>query len=151
MSLPTMQSLFFHPPLKTLYMRHSALLFLAFSWDQPVVSSHCKLASAQERFLGLCVFRWNTLTCSAVFVCRGRSRGAGHAQRASWHLPNTIWILNAGRYIPVAVDVVLSLSLSLHRLATYGPQINDGYWTHPSFQCGHSTLHLLHISSLHWS
>lgn len=46
---------------KTVYMRHSALLFLAFSWDQFIVFSHCKLASAQECFMGLYMFRWNTV------------------------------------------------------------------------------------------
>lgn len=130
-------------------MRHLALLFLAFSWDQPVMSSRWKLASAQECFMGLCMFRWNMLQCVLlclcvwVGVCWGRRRGAGHSQRGSWRLPNTTWILNSGRYVHMAVDIVLSLGLTLHRLATYRLPINDGYWTPPSFLCCHSTLHLL--------
>lgn len=151
MSLSTMQSLFFHPPLKTLYMRHLALLFLAFSWDQPVVSSHCKLASAQERFMGLCVFRWNMLMCSAVFVCRGRRRGAGHSQRASWHLPNTIWILNAGGYAPVAVDIVLSLSFCIGWQPTDYRLMMDTEHIPPSSAVIQPCTCLLHISSPHWS
>lgn len=142
---------------KTLYMRHLGLFFLTFSWGQSVVSSHCKLAPAQECSMGLCMFRWNILQCALlclcvwVSVCQGRKRGAGHSERASWHLPNTIWILNAGRYANVAVDTALSLSLTLHRLATCRLQINDGYWI-PLYcvviQC---CTCLLYISSLHWS
>lgn len=129
-------------------MRYSALLFLAFSWDQSVVSNHCKLASAQECFMGLYMFRWNMLLCAlprlcvCVSVCWGRRRGTGHSQRANCHFPNTMGILNAGSYVHMAVDIALSLSLTL--------KIADS-WNRrpPSSLCCHSCCTcLLHILSL---
>lgn len=120
-----------------LYMRHVALLFLAFSWDQSVASNHRKLASAQECFMGLCMFGWNMLLCAllclcvCVSVCWGRRRGAGHSQRASCHFPNTMRILNAGSYVHVAVDIALSLSLTLKMVDIWN-------WTPPSPLCCHS-------------
>lgn len=134
---------------KILYMRHLALLFLALGWNQSVVSSHWKLASAQECFMGPCMFRGNMFQCVRLClcvwlsVCWGRRRGAGHSQRASWHLPNTIWILNVGSRVHVAVDIDLSLSLTLYRLTTYRLWTIDGYLTLPSFLCCRSILHLI--------
>lgn len=121
-SLPIIEGLFFHPPLKP------------FTWDtQPCFS----LPSVEISSLCSAIASWhlhktvlwgcacsdsdivNTFHCASVpgWMCQW-SRGADHSQRVSWHWPITFFILEYWDYTHLAVGAALSLSLTLDRMVT---------------------------------